>query len=256
MQGFPGRAVKPAESCSDLEAFCSSWAADGECSRNVGYMKLHACKRSCDACDLDHADLAPAAVRATEVEQKELTRVRTHGSCTARPQHLRWGVSEDLASQIGCQNREGAEPAGYFEMLPQFLQQVTGSAEPITFYDSAVKVTRGDMLATAQSFHGHGHGESNGSELRVSGSPSAVPPSPPLAGGTAKSMFRPEEDPDVVLARWEAKSQAERELRRLHGEREDLVSSGLYTAQSDIIIRLDERMRETEAALRRIEASG
>ena len=122
--------------CHDLEDACGTWAASGECERNLGYMKLHACKRSCGSCGLDTADIAPAAVRSTAAEKTFLTRTRSHGSCEGRPQNLLWGADAEMASTIGCFNRRGAEPSGYWQGT-RLLEALTSAGEgPVTFYDS------------------------------------------------------------------------------------------------------------------------
>ena len=68
---FLSLAFPSLRSCTDLEANCAEWAAAGECERNVGFMKTHACRASCGTCNLDTADLAPEAVRASAAEQAE-----------------------------------------------------------------------------------------------------------------------------------------------------------------------------------------
>ncbi len=45
--------------CSDLQDRCAQWAADGECDRNLGFMKLHACRASCASCGLHINDVSP-----------------------------------------------------------------------------------------------------------------------------------------------------------------------------------------------------
>ena len=123
--------------CRDLESSCKTWADAGECERNVGFMKLHACRHTCDACLVDHQDLAPPAVRATADEQAALARDdRPYGSCAAPPQHLRWGVSEELALRIACRNRKGAEPSGFFEGTDFVAEATATPSSSITFYDS------------------------------------------------------------------------------------------------------------------------
>jgi peptide methionine sulfoxide reductase MsrB/peptide methionine sulfoxide reductase MsrA len=58
-----------------------------------------------------------------------------YGSCVAEAQqNLRWGADRTLANSIGCNNRYGAEPGGYFQGTT-FVQDQQG--EPTTiFYDS------------------------------------------------------------------------------------------------------------------------
>jgi hypothetical protein len=127
-------------------------------------------------------------------------------------------------------------------------EAAAASSQALADRAAAKEQTVGEMLSIAKSVAGPAGGSS----------PSAVPPSPDLAmNATKHSRHRGpagEEDPDIVLSRWEARSAAERELRRLRGERDDLLSSALYTRESDIVVRLEERMGETEAALRRLEA--
>ena len=38
------------EGCDDADERCFSWAEQGECKRNAGYMLL-SCKASCQVCD-------------------------------------------------------------------------------------------------------------------------------------------------------------------------------------------------------------
>lgn len=35
--------------CADQNEYCGAWAADGECDRNAGYMRLN-CRLSCQLC--------------------------------------------------------------------------------------------------------------------------------------------------------------------------------------------------------------
>ena len=129
----------PTTSCTDEEQGCAAWAKAGECERNVGFMKLHACRASCGSCDMDTQDLSPVAVRASPAEEVGLMQARAHGTCTAQPEAaLRWGVDAALASQIGCFNRKGAEPSGYFENNPTFISS-SSTVSPMTFYDSATR---------------------------------------------------------------------------------------------------------------------
>ena len=123
--------------CKDNESAenCSAWAAAGECEKNVGFMQLHACRATCGSCKLDTADLAPAAIRASAEEQEELTKPNVHGSCKSVPRNLKWGLVAQVASNIGCFNRKGAEPSGSFAHA-DFLTAARAAAK-LTFYDSA-----------------------------------------------------------------------------------------------------------------------
>ena len=69
---------------------------------------------------------------------------KAHGS-TATPvqEPLRWGVKTELASDICCNNRNGAEPNMYFTECRDFTKQLRwqrgvdlSNVEPIVFYDS------------------------------------------------------------------------------------------------------------------------
>ena len=133
---FPSKGT--AAACTDLEQQCAAWAASGECERNLGYMKLHACRASCKSCNMDTADLSPVAVRASPIEELELTQKREHGWCRQIPTALRWSVDEALASKIACFNRKGAEPSGSF-VGSGLLEAAAASSGPITFYDSATR---------------------------------------------------------------------------------------------------------------------
>lgn len=92
-------------------------------------------RHSCGTCSWDAADIAPHSIRASELRGKVLTRERAHGSCEAAPTNLRWGVDSELASRIGCFNRRGAEPSGYFTHAAALLDEAE-NAEEIVFYDS------------------------------------------------------------------------------------------------------------------------
>ena len=135
--------------CVDVEQGCAAWAAAGECDKNVGFMKLHACRSSCASCHFDHKDMAPEAVRASADDEDEtsgIMRPRRHGTCAAEPGELRWGLSAQLASSIACFNRRGAEPSGSYEASADFLEAAAAvaAATPqgeatITFYDAATR---------------------------------------------------------------------------------------------------------------------
>lgn len=126
----------PSTSCRDIDNRCTSWAATGECKRNVGYMTLHACRVACGSCGHDASDLV-AAIRASPEEQIDLVRTRNHGSCTTSPPTvLRWAVDSMLASQIGCFNRKGAEPSGYWQKTLLLHEAQAQRSSPITFYDT------------------------------------------------------------------------------------------------------------------------
>jgi len=45
----PPAAAPPAASCVDESTYCSTWATDGQCKSNPGYMLRH-CKLACEAC--------------------------------------------------------------------------------------------------------------------------------------------------------------------------------------------------------------
>lgn len=132
-----GNIAGTSEACHDLDESCQRWASAGECDKNVGYMKLYACRRSCDSCSMDVADLSPVAI----VDESFMSTPRQFGSCATRvPENkrLRWGAKADVASEIGCFNRAGAEPKGSWEQsgLPKAAGRKSGGGT-ITFYDTA-----------------------------------------------------------------------------------------------------------------------
>jgi peptide methionine sulfoxide reductase MsrB len=134
----PQYVVGTSDVCRDLEESCGRWAASGECDRNVGYMKLYACRTSCHSCAMDVADLSPVPV----VEESFMQSTpRKFGSCSTRvpvERRLRWGASADVAAEIGCFNRAGAEPKGSWERtgLPKAAARKQGGKSTITFYDT------------------------------------------------------------------------------------------------------------------------
>ena len=142
---FPGLPVKE-KPCIDLENNCANWAAAGECTRNAGFMRLHACRKSCGSCNEDAADLAAAQAHIPLAEDIFMTTPRFEGGSCQRdmPTSLRWGADASMGRQIGCFNRRGAEPAGSWERttLPAAAAAASG---PINFYDS----TTGKLLFVA-----------------------------------------------------------------------------------------------------------
>ena len=131
-----GNDAGTSETCYDTEESCQSWAAAGECDRNVGYMKLYACRKTCDSCSMDVADLSPVSI----VDESFMSTPRQFGSCATRvPENkrLRWGAKSDVAAEIGCFNRAGAEPKGSWEEsgLPKAAGRKSGGGT-ITFYDT------------------------------------------------------------------------------------------------------------------------
>lgn len=63
--------------CVDSEESCSSWAQEGYCFSNAGYMSI-ACPRSCDVCDL--ATCADNHMRCSEWAGK--------GECSSNPSYM------------------------------------------------------------------------------------------------------------------------------------------------------------------------
>ena len=67
------------------------------------------------------------------------TKSTTLGTCVGPVQELRWGCEKDLASNIGCHNRDYAEHFGYWTELKQFSAAVASAkatGKPLEFYDS------------------------------------------------------------------------------------------------------------------------
>ena len=123
--------------CADKHHTCRSWAADGQCDENAGFMKLQ-CPVSCRSCGWDVGDMAPAEVRADAHDAEVLMRSGVSGSCSSEVQpRLRWQLNRSLAEQISCHNRRGAEPSGLWASTP-LLQQLEDIPrhETVAFYDS------------------------------------------------------------------------------------------------------------------------
>lgn len=124
--------------CSDQHNDCAMWTHNGddksECDRNPGFMKTQ-CRSSCDSCDWGPGMLAPAGIFWADGNDF-MTQARAEGTCSARPSKaLRFGVGEDLATQICCHNRKGAEPSGSWEQT-RFLTDESGNRQ-VRFYDVA-----------------------------------------------------------------------------------------------------------------------
>lgn len=82
----------------------------------------------------------PGALVASLPEQGG-SLLRSQDSAVQDP--LRWGVSSEIARDIGCYNREGAEPNLFFTERLEFTRQLgwqrgvdLSQIEPIVFYDS------------------------------------------------------------------------------------------------------------------------
>ena len=153
----------PTRSCRDLHDQCTAWAASGECARNVGFMKLHACRRSCGSCAEDASDLLP---QLQLVDESFMTTPRHGGGSCARvvPSSLRWGADAVMARSIGCFNRRGAEPSGSWQhtALAAAATAAATAGRSLTFYDSTSRRplfvvprnrTMADFLAESQQ-HG------------------------------------------------------------------------------------------------------
>lgn len=71
------------------------------------------------------------------------------GTCIAPVQdELQWDCDRDLAADIACHNRDGAENPGYWRALPAFQSSISAAKEagvPLNFYD----VVTGKLLFVA-----------------------------------------------------------------------------------------------------------
>ena len=127
------------DECHDLHEECSAWASAGECENNLGYMRLYACRVSCNSCNLEVADVSPIAI----VDQDYMASDAERRSCAARipQQRLRWGASRQEASNVGCWSaiHGGHEAQGYWETtgLPRAAERAGARNATITFYDTA-----------------------------------------------------------------------------------------------------------------------
>ena len=126
------------DECKDLHDECAKWAGAGECERNLGYMRLYACRVSCSSCGLEVADVSPIAI----TDQNYMASESELAACAARiPQgRLRWGADRRAASEIGCSRDHnlGHEKKGSWEKTGLLKAAVRAAArnETITFYDT------------------------------------------------------------------------------------------------------------------------
>jgi len=90
------------------------------------------------------AVVKPATGGPTQRGDESCMAHKACGTCASAVQDpLRWGVPAELASDIGCFNREGAESNLFFTERLEFTRQLgwqrgvdLSQIEPITFYDS------------------------------------------------------------------------------------------------------------------------
>lgn len=126
--------------CHDLHESCAAWAAAGECERNLSYMRLYACRISCDSCGLDVADVSPIPVVEPEFMADEASFAR----CKARipRERLRWGADRTAASEVGCSRGGRHELKGAWEQtgLVKAAARAAARDESITFYDTSTGV--------------------------------------------------------------------------------------------------------------------
>lgn len=136
--GIAGELVAgTSDECYDLREECARWAAAGECARNLGFMRLFACRVSCGSCGLEVADTSPLDI----VDQDFMSDESARADCGQRiPQgRLRWGADRQAASEVGCLQSELHEDKGAWLStgLPKAAARVGARNGTITFYDTA-----------------------------------------------------------------------------------------------------------------------
>ena len=135
------------QNCEDNNQFCESWAADGQCEQNPGYMNI-GCAKTCNACE---AETAPQTTTQPTASPTSRPTVRLAQQPTEQPDPTsapscvdKQGGCEQWASSGECEQNPGymnsncaracntcdAEPASQATTQPSARPTATPTATP------------------------------------------------------------------------------------------------------------------------------